>query len=97
VDVDLFIDHDGSITFVYSDEVMQALGDLGPAVSPRASHVESPDGGKHWTADMQPLCGQPVVLGPFPSRAEALAAEHDWLLRHLSEPTGELQECRQQT
>lgn len=68
----------GTLQFVYIDELAPLL-DLGPAVVTRASHVEpAPTGG--WTADMAPSGGG--ILGPFHVRADALAAEREWLRDH---------------
>ena len=33
-----------------------------------------------WIADLWPVDGPP--LGPFPSRSQALSAEHNWLTQH---------------
>lgn len=67
---------DGSLQFIYDDELAPLLA-LGQATVTRASHVE-PAAGGGWTADMSPV--EPgIVLGPFPLRSEALAAEREWL------------------
>lgn len=83
-EVSLFIDRKGSIRFVYDDSVMDALRELGPASTARVSHVEPTADGKHWTADMSPVAGGPVVLGPFPTRQAALDAEAEWLAHFLT-------------
>ena len=64
----------GAVRCLYSEEIdLAALGS--PAIT-RASHLEpTPEG--RWLADLSLACGP--VLGPFPSRSEALAAEHSWL------------------
>ena len=64
----------GAVRCLYTEQIdLAALGS--PAIT-RASHVEpTPDG--LWLADLAPVQGP--VLGPFPSRSEALAAEHSWL------------------
>lgn len=81
-EVELIVGEDGSVRGIYTDDVdWLALGDAlggGPLVC-RASAVE-PDGAGGWTADLAPVAGP--VLGPFPKRAEALAAEVDWLREH---------------
>ncbi|MDP3767105.1 MAG: hypothetical protein Q8S13_03745 [Dehalococcoidia bacterium] len=79
--MDLFIRPDGSIETIYSDDLQLALAETGTHNVKRASHVEPADGGG-WTADMSPIRGGPV-LGPFPTRADALAAEVDWLAAAL--------------
>lgn len=73
--ISLCVRADGRVTGIYDDE-LAGLCDEGKARIERASHVEpAPDGG--WTADLGPVGGP--VLGPFPLRAEALAAEVQWL------------------
>jgi hypothetical protein len=82
--------HDGHATFVYDDALAELLTE-GDATIERVSHVEPYDGsggdafaarhaGLWWTADMSPVDGP--VLGPFKTRAEALAAERAWLTEH---------------
>ena len=92
MNVNVFIDRGGSVRFVYDDGVMEALRDLGPASTVRASHVEPTADGKHWTADMSPVAGAPVELGPFPTRQAALDAEAEWLARFLAGGVGRLTE-----
>ena len=74
---ELLIDPSGDVRCVYAEAIdLAALGRLSIR---RGSHVEpSSDGG--WTADLGPVDGP--VLGPFPTRTAALAAERDWLSRH---------------
>ncbi len=81
---DILIDENGDIAFVYDDELATVF-DGEPTETKRASHVEPADGGG-WIADMRPsLPTGPTpngwLLGPFKTRAEALAAERDWLRR----------------
>jgi hypothetical protein len=64
-------DEDGSLVFIYTDELAFLLEE-GESEVTRASHVEPTPGGG-WTADMSPV-GRPV-LGPFPLRQDALDAE----------------------
>ena len=67
----------GVVRAIYSEEIdLAALGS--PAIT-RASHVE-PDPQGRWWADLSPVNGS--LLGPFPSRSEALTAEHLWLETH---------------
>lgn len=54
---------------------LQKLG--GKASITRASHVEPAADGSGWTANMSPVGGP--VLGPFPLREIALAAEVEYL------------------
>lgn len=70
----VYVGADGRLAFVYDDE-LQPLLELGAAAVRRASQVEPAAGG--WTADLG-LSGGPV-LGPFPLRAAALAAEVNWI------------------
>jgi hypothetical protein len=73
----LVIQPGGVVRCVYGEEIdLSALGN--PAIS-RASHVE-PDQQGRWWADMGPVEGP--LLGPFPNRGEALAAEQAWLETH---------------
>lgn len=67
----------GEIRHLYNERL--DLAALGPASITRASHVE-PEGAQ-WTADLSPVSGP--VLGPFPRRSDALAAEAAWLEEHL--------------
>jgi len=79
-EVHLYVDEDGSVTFVHDDRVAEALGDLGKATTTRVSHVE-PDHLGGWAADMRPLGGP--VLGSYRTRQEALAAELEWVAQYL--------------
>ena len=67
---------------------------VGPAAVTRASHVEPatitptpgeegppPTGWAGWETDLTPSNGP--VLGPFPTREAALAAEREWLTQRL--------------
>jgi hypothetical protein len=70
----LVVEPGGVVRCIYGEEInLAALGS--PAIS-RASHVE-PDQQGRWLADMSPAGGP--LLGPFPNRSAALAAEHAWL------------------
>ena len=71
---------DGQVQFIYSDDLVSLLSE-GDARITRASHVEPI--GTLWRADMAPVDGP--VLGPFSTRAEALAAEVAWLDEHLGQ------------
>jgi hypothetical protein len=68
----------GDVRFIYSDDLRPLL-DAGDARISRASHVEP--SGSAWTADLAPAGGP--LLGPFATRAEALAAEVAWLDENL--------------
>ncbi|QDT15078.1 hypothetical protein [Alienimonas californiensis] len=80
---ELFVGPDGTARGLYG-ELIDA-GALGAASVMRASHVEPADGGG-WTADLSPSGGP--VLGPYPLRSAALAAEADWLTRNRLTPPG---------
>ena len=70
----LTIDQEGTIKTLYTEAI--DLDVIGAATIARASHVEPlPDG--RWIADMAPVGGP--ILGPFPKRSDALAAEVAWL------------------
>jgi len=71
-------DADG-VRCIYDDAVAPLLATLGESTTRRASHVE-PDPAGGWQADMSPVSG-PILRG-FTLRAEALAAEREWLLAH---------------
>jgi hypothetical protein len=73
----IVVEDDGRVRFIHDDD-LNALLDEGDARIDRASHVEPL--GRDWFADLAPVGGP--VLGPFPTRRAALAAEHDWLLKH---------------
>ena len=74
---ELLIDPAGGVRCVYDEAIDLAV--LGPLTIRRGSHVEPlPDG--RWTADLTPVDGP--VLGPFPTRSAALAAELAWLQRY---------------
>ena len=75
---ELFVAADGTARGLYG-ELIDA-GRIGPCTTVRASHVEPAPGGG-WTADLNPSGGP--VLGPYPLRSDALAAERDWLTRNL--------------
>ncbi len=74
------ISGDGRIRFIHSDDLTAALRDFGRVEIKRASHVE-PNADAMWEADLNPSGGP--ILGPFSSRADALAAERNWLLTHM--------------
>jgi hypothetical protein len=77
----LVVDESGGVHFIY-DDALRGLLEEGEAQITRASHVEpaNANGSTQWIADMAPSGGE--VLGPFPSRAAALAAEVTWLRLH---------------
>lgn len=80
----LIVSVTGRVRCVY-DEVIP-LASLGRLAIRRASHVE-PDSSGRWFADLAPVGGP--MLGPFPRRSDALAAERTWLdlsdLNHLNQ------------
>ena len=80
---ELFTDRDGVARGLYAELIDPAA--LGPARTVRASHVEPAPGGG-WTADLSPSGGP--ILGPYPLRSAALAAEAEWLTRHRLTPPG---------
>ena len=74
----LVVAPDGSALALYDEAIdLAALGDL---TIRRASRVE-PDALGRWTADLGPVGGP--ILGPFPLRSEALAAEAAWIESRL--------------
>jgi len=74
----LVIRPNGEAVCLY-DEALD-LGALGSVAIKRASHVE-PDASGQWLADLAPSGGP--ILGPFPLRSQALAAEAAWLQEHV--------------
>ncbi|MBN2579374.1 MAG: hypothetical protein JXB10_10315 [Pirellulales bacterium] len=72
--MELIITPEGSVRCVYHEAI--DLSVLGRLKITRASHVE-PDVRGGWGADLSPVGGP--LLGPFPLRSDALAAEQAWL------------------
>jgi hypothetical protein len=72
--MDLIVDPAGRIRCIYDEAI--DLAALGAVTIARAGRVEPDDAGR-WVADLAPVGGP--VLGPFPLRSEALAAERAWL------------------
>jgi len=68
--IKLWVAEDGTVTFVYDDDVAAVLAGLGLVHTQRAAHVE-PDGYDGWTVQL--VAGD--RFGPFPTRGTALAAE----------------------
>lgn len=80
-DIEVYIDTDGTVQFVYSDDAAAMLaGETETSETQRASHVE-PEG-DNWCADLAPVGGP--KLGPFTTRAEALGAEVAWLANEMA-------------
>lgn len=73
----LTIDPAGNVRCLYTEDI--PLGTLGRLSIARASHVEPGECGT-WYADLSPVNGP--MLGPFPTRSAALAAEVRWLERN---------------
>jgi hypothetical protein len=68
----------GQVRFIHDDDLAEAFQGLGKMTTTRASHVEP--SGDGWTADLAPVSGP--ILGPYPRRDMALAAEVKWLQDH---------------
>ena len=75
--MDLIVSPSGTVLTIYAEAI--DLATLGTLTVRRASHVE-PDAHGGWSADLSPVGGP--VLGPFPYRSAALAAEVAWLQLH---------------
>lgn len=75
---EIFILADGTVKFLYYDELKPLL-DIGNVEVSRASHIdpEKTENGLKWFVDLAPVGGP--KLGPFETRDEAIAAEIDWL------------------
>ena len=70
----LYISPSGVCSAIYDESL--SLHSLGRPEISRASHVE-PTADGQWTADLSPVAGP--LLGPFPTRRQALEAEVAWL------------------
>jgi hypothetical protein len=70
------VNADGSVEFIYSDELRQILEQNGVLKIARASHVE-PGIDNKWYADLSLINGP--KLGPFEERMQALTAEFSWI------------------
>jgi len=70
----LVITADGAIRCLYTEAI--DLRSLGQPHIQRGSHVDPTPNGR-WQADLAPMGGP--MLGPFPLRSDALAAESQWL------------------
>jgi len=75
--MELIVTPSGNCRCVYDEAI--DLAALGTLTIRRGSHVEPTDDGR-WQADLSVVDGP--VLGPFPLRSQALAAERAWLERH---------------
>ena len=79
--MELLIDPAGRVRCLYGEQV--DLTSFGQLHISRGSHVEPTPKGT-WTADLTPVGGP--ILGPFPTRSQALEAEREWLLQHWLTP-----------
>jgi hypothetical protein len=80
--MNIFIRPNGDAQCLYGENINLAA--LGAIDIRRASHVEPmPEQPGKWGADMAPVAGP--FLGPFDTRAEALAAEVAWLDNELTQ------------
>jgi hypothetical protein len=76
----LAIDNQGVCRAVYTDDCdYYAISQR--VIIRRASHVEPSPDGRGWCADMSPVGGP--MIGPYPTRAAALAAEVGWIETHV--------------
>jgi hypothetical protein len=75
--IELRIGSDGTVRSIYQESL--DLRPLGAIEIRRASRVEPIAGGR-WIADLT-LSGGPI-LGPLPTRSQALAVEIEWLQSH---------------
>lgn len=99
MDLELYIEEDGSIQAVYDDVLVEMFGGE-QLTTARASHVEPHPCGPGWLADMRPA-GGPVLgangevdmdtnpdtydaLVGFKTRAAALKAERAWLSKEMA-------------
>jgi hypothetical protein len=70
---------DGTVLFIYDDDLALALSELGPISTRRATHVEPTDDGVVWQCDLRPSGGS---IHYFFRRDGALAFERLWLEEH---------------
>lgn len=80
-DVEIVVLPDGSLQMIHDDDVSAQVFDASEATVRRASHVEPEC--MAWIADLSPVDGP--LLGPFPTRREALEAEVAWLRERLAD------------
>ena len=81
---EIFILPDGTVRFVYYDELEPILSVGKPQVR-RVSHVDAvivKKQGLRWFADLYPVKGP--KLGPFKTRELAIQSELEWLSENLS-------------
>lgn len=71
--------HDGTLRYVYDDDVHKHLSKLGEVSIKRATHVE-PDENGLWYADLSPVGGEKVT--GFKTHQEAIDFELKWLNEH---------------
>lgn len=84
--VDLVIEPNGQAKFIVAAglDVQAFVARFGAVIKAgRASHVEIDPDDLLWYADLSPVGGP--VLGGFPTRAKALAAEENWLRKYWLE------------
>jgi hypothetical protein len=76
----LIIRADGTAEWIYRDDLAQLMETMGECKIERASNVEPARGGG-WEARMT---DNGFVLGPFPLRSQALAAEVAYIEQRLT-------------
>jgi len=67
------------VRFIYNDDLLKAMKELGSVDIKRASHVE-PNSNGNWTVDLTPVNGP--IIENYQRRDEALKSEVDWLLKN---------------
>lgn len=82
--MELLIDSGGEVRCLYDETI--DLHQIGSLTISRGSHVEPTSDGQ-WMVDLSPVNGP--LLGPFPARSTALAAEVAWLNEHWLMPVSE--------
>lgn len=74
----IFVTGSGDVVYLHDDDVHEVMQDvLDQAAIRRASYVEPQSDGR-WYVDFAPI-GLQITLGPFRRRADALAAEREYL------------------
>lgn len=69
------------VSYIYADELQGLNGKLGPTVISEHTGWVEPTADNQWQVNMAPSGGP--VLGPFHTRASAIAAEIAWVTEHV--------------
>lgn len=91
---EIFIMSDGTIKFIYYDELNDLLKSGVSAVIKRVSHVDPrmTKSGVRWFVDLSPV-DSPLVLGPFKTREKAITAEINWIQKNINMVVDKIQKA----